>query len=194
MQSLKFLHRRSAAALLTICAASLSALGGSVAGSTFLEGVGNFHKVDDQVYRGAQPTAEGFRSLAKLGIKIVVDLREVGDRSRGEEKAVTADGMRYVPIPMNGMHAPSGAAVARVLDLLEDRSIGPVFVHCRRGADRTGSVIACYRVEHDHWQNDKALAEARSLGMSWMEKGMQHFILTYMPRPFGAPPTAGTLH
>lgn len=169
-------------------------MGGSVAGSTLLEGVGNFHKVDDQVYRGAQPTAEGFRSLAKLGIKIVVDLREVGDRSRSEEKAVTADGMRYVPIPMNGMHAPSGAAVARVLDLLEDRSIGPVFVHCRRGADRTGSVIACYRVEHDHWQNDKALAEARSLGMSWMEKGMQHFILTYMPRPFGAPATAGTLH
>lgn len=169
-------------------------MGGSVAGSTLLEGVGNFHKVDDQVYRGAQPTAGGFRSLAKLGIKIVVDLREVGDRSRSEEKAVTADGMRYVPIPMNGMHAPSGAAVARALDLLEDRSIGPVFVHCRRGADRTGSVIACYRVEHDHWQNDKALAEARSLGMSWMEKGMQHFIVTYMPRSVGVPAAAEAPH
>ncbi len=150
------------------------------------DGVGNFHKVDDHVYRGAQPTTQGFENLAKLGIKIVVDLREPGDRSHGEERVVTGDGMRYVPVPMKGMHAPPGASVAQVLNLLEDSSAGPVFVHCRRGADRTGSVIACYRIEHDHWQNDKALAEARSLGMSWIEKAMQHFILNYMPRPIQA--------
>ena len=151
------------------------------------EGVGNFHKVDDHVFRGAQPTLDGIRYLSKLGIKVVVDLRETGDRSLSEEKAVTAIGMRYEPIPMSGLHAPSIADVTRALNLLEDESIGPVFVHCKRGADRTGSVIACYRVEHDHWQNDKALAEARSFGMSWMEKGMQHFILGYSPRPAGAP-------
>ena len=50
------------------------------------EGVGNFQKVDDHVYRGAQPTEQGFKNLAQLGIKTIVDLREPGDRSRIEEK------------------------------------------------------------------------------------------------------------
>lgn len=146
-----------------------------------LPGVGNFHQVDNHVYRGAQPTNDGFRNLAKLGVKIIVDLREPGDRSRSEEKLVIGDGMRYVPVPMNGMHAPSNKSIAQVLNLLENPSTGPVFVHCRRGADRTGSVIACYRIEYDHWQNDKALAEARSLGMSWMERAMHTTSLTTCP-------------
>jgi tyrosine-protein phosphatase SIW14 len=196
MQSMKFLLWRTAAVLVAFSVGSLSAFGRSA----FLEGVGNFHKVDDHVYRGAQPTTEGFRNLAKLGIRIIVDLREPGDRSSNEERTVAADGMQYVPVPMNGMHAPPTAAITRVLNLLESASTGPVFVHCKRGADRTGSVIACYRVEHDHWANDKALAEARSLGMSWMEKGLQHFILNFMPRlddtptPSATPAAVETLH
>lgn len=150
--------------------------------SLSLPGVGNFHQVDEHVYRGAQPSNDGFKNLAKLGVKIVVDLREAGDRAREEEKLVSSEGMRYVGIPMNGLHAPAATDVAKALDLLEGSSSGAVFVHCRRGADRTGSVIACYRVEHDHWKNDQALKEARSLGMSRLEFGMQQFILHYAPR------------
>jgi tyrosine-protein phosphatase SIW14 len=171
----------------TICAgvafvAALAFATAAPADSSTIEGVRNFHKVDDRVYRGAQPTSEGFRNLAKLGVKIVVDLREGGGRSLNEEKLVAADGMRYVAFPLNGWGAPTLANVTKVLDLLEDASTGPVFVHCKRGADRTGSVIACYRVEHDRWRNAQALAEARSLGMSRLEKGMQHFVLDYLPR------------
>src|SRR5215467_13533184 len=68
-------------------------------------GVGNFHKVDDQVYRGAQPTTEGFQNLAKLGIKTIVDLREADSRSQAEKKVVEAAGMRYINIPLRGMEA-----------------------------------------------------------------------------------------
>jgi protein-tyrosine phosphatase len=66
--------------------------------------------------------------------------------------------------------------------MLEDSSTGPVFVHCRRGADRTGAVVACYRIEHDHWKNERALAEARSLGMRWFGKAIQSYVLNYQPR------------
>jgi len=151
-----------------------------------VQGVGNFQKVDDQVYRGAQPTPEGFRNLSRLGIKTVVDLREPGDRSAGERKIVTEAGMRYISVPMRGMSTPSREDVYKVLGLLEDTTSGPVFVHCLRGADRTGAVIACYRIEHDKWKNAQALAEARSLGMSWFQKAIQSFVGSYQPRNLDA--------
>jgi protein tyrosine/serine phosphatase len=62
---------------------------------------------------------------------------------------------------------------------MEDPADGPVFVHCRRGADRTGTVIACYRIAHDGWQNLKALDEARTFGMSWLERAMRSYVLHY---------------
>jgi tyrosine-protein phosphatase SIW14 len=172
-----FLRRRLAACFVAAAFAGVTALAGPA-----VQGVGNFQKVDDHVYRGAQPTDEGLRNLSKLGIKIVVDLREPGDRSSTEQKVVTAAGMQYVSVPMNGMETPSNESVLKVLALLEDTSAGPVFVHCKRGADRTGGVIACYRVEHDHWKNDRALAEARAMGMYWFQKAIQTYVLGFQPR------------
>jgi tyrosine-protein phosphatase SIW14 len=151
-------------------------------------GVGNFHQVNGFVYRGAQPTEEGFRNLARLGITTVIDLREAGGRSKQEEKTVVAAGMKYVNIPMKGMSAPTPQDMAKVLALLGNESAGPVFVHCRRGADRTGTVLAIYRITHDRWENGRALAEAKSLGMSWVERSMRSYILHY--RPESAPVAA----
>jgi tyrosine-protein phosphatase SIW14 len=144
-------------------------------------GVENFHKLNDSLYRGAQPTDEGFGNLAKLGIKTVVDLREFDSRSAAEKKAVEAAGMKYVNIPMQGTNTPEPAVVAKALAVLNSKDAGPVFVHCRRGADRTGTIIACYRMSHDGWQPAKALQEAKDLGMAWYTKGMQHFIRAYTP-------------
>jgi len=146
-------------------------------------GVGNFEKVNDHVYRGAQPTDQGFQNLAKLGIRTVIDLQEFGDaRSLGEQKSVRAAGMQYISVPMKGMETPDSESVARVLAVLENTTTGPVFVHCHRGADRTGGIIACYRIEHDHWTNDRALSEARSMGMSWYQLAIQRFVQNYKPK------------
>jgi tyrosine-protein phosphatase SIW14 len=154
-------------------------------------GVPNYHKVDDQVHRGAQPSNEGFQNLAKLGIKTVIDLREADGRSQAEKKVVEAAGMQYVNIPLRGMEAPSAEKVAKVLGYFVDTKSGPVFVHCRRGADRTGTVIACYRITHDHWDNKKALAEARANGMSWIERAMQHYVLAFSAPALGTAAAVG---
>lgn len=153
--------------------------------------INNFHQVSDNIYRGAQPTNQEFQSLAHFGIKTVVDLRHEDDHIRNERKIVEAAGMRYVSIPMHGMSTPSDQQVARALSIMNDPASGPVFVHCRRGADRTGTVIACYRVSHDGWSNEKALGEARSLGMSWMERAMRGYVLRYhSPNAPATTPTA----
>jgi tyrosine-protein phosphatase SIW14 len=134
----------------------------------------NFQKVDDDVYRGAQPTYSGFRDLAERGIKTIVDLRDIGEHSQaGEQKVVTGLGMRYFSIPMQGMSTPKDQQIAAVLALLKDVSSGPVFVHCKRGADRTGTVIAVYRIFHDGWNSRRALAEAKSYGMSVFQRAMR---------------------
>src|ERR1700683_1992749 len=169
--------RRLAIAAVAIGIASFSGFA-----QTNLAGVPNFHQVNDRLYRGAQPTDLGFQSLAKLGVKTIVDLRESGSRSVAEQKMVESDGMRYVTIPFQGMSAPSPADVAKVLALFDDTSSGPVFVHCRRGADRTGTVIACYRIAHDGWDNQKALQEAKGFGMSWTEVGMTHYVIRSQPQ------------
>ena len=179
------ISRRFAIATLVIGIASFPGFA-----QTNLAGLPNFHQVNDHVYRGAQPTADGLQSLAKLGVKTVIDLREAGDRSTSERSLVEAAGMRYVTIPFQGMSAPSPANVAKVLALFDDASAGPVFVHCRRGADRTGTVVACYRIAHDHWDNQKALQEAKGFGMSWTEVAMHHYVLRYQPQVNTASGTA----
>jgi tyrosine-protein phosphatase SIW14 len=149
-------------------------------------GVSNFHQVNERLYRGAQPNAEGIRSLAALGVKTVIDLRGEGGRAAGERKVVEGAGMRYVAFPLSSTSAPSETQISKLLALLNDASSGPVFVHCRRGADRTGTVIAIYRIAHDGWDNRKALDEAVADGMSWIEVGMRHFIMRYRAVPAAA--------
>jgi protein tyrosine/serine phosphatase len=113
-------------------------------------------------------------------VKSVIDLRREDEHpTKLEAKAVEAAGMRYFNVPMHGVVAPSEEQVARVLALLDSSADGSVFVHCRRGADRTGTVIACYRMVHDGWDNQKALQEAKSYGMSGLQLGMKRYVMNF---------------
>src|SRR5260370_23033491 len=88
------------------------------AGSS-VEGIHNFYKVDEHVYRGAQPTNEGFEYLAKIGVKTVMDLRGAGEGRRDEESVVTAAGMKYINVPMTGLTPPTEAEITKILAILE---------------------------------------------------------------------------
>jgi tyrosine-protein phosphatase SIW14 len=152
------------------------------AASPAVPGIDRFCKLNESVYRGGQPTDEGFRYLAKLGVKVVLDLREQDARASSEERVVTAAGMRYVNVPMTGLTPPTLAETDKILKLLEDPADGPVFVHCKRGADRTGAVIAAYRIEHDHWDNARALREAKDMGMGALQFQRREYIRSYQAR------------
>ena len=145
------------------------------------QGIKNFHQVDASVYRGAQPTGEGITYLAKIGVTTVIDLREADQRSENEESMVTAAGMKYVNIPMSGLTPPTEAQISEVPGILESKS-GAVFVHCKRGADRTGVVIASYRIDRDGWDNARALSEAKARGMAFDQFPRMSYIRTFQPR------------
>jgi protein tyrosine/serine phosphatase len=165
-------------------ALALPALAGSLP-----EGIKNFYQVDQNVYRGAQPTGGGFKYLAKIGVKTVIDLRAADERSESEESMVTAEGMKYVSVPMTGLTAPTEAQISRILGILE-ADTGPVFVHCKRGADRTGVVIASYRIDHDGWDNAHALSEAKARGMSFFQFPRMSYISAFQPRTLDAKTSA----
>jgi protein tyrosine/serine phosphatase len=146
-----------------------------------VEDVRNFGVVNEHLFRGAAPTVVGLSELSAAGVKLVIDLREAGAATEVEKRQAEKLGMKYTNIPLAPMSAPTAAQMRLVLNLLAQNQAQRVFVHCRRGKDRTGTVIACYRIQHDGWGNERALQEAKGFGMSPLEAGMRSFVMSFTP-------------
>lgn len=155
-------------------------------------GLKDFHQVDANVYRGSQPTAEGFATLAKMGVKTVIDLRGGWVHAPKERSLVQKAGMQYVVERFSGIFEPRDEQIARLLAVMQDPSATPVFVHCRRGADRSGLLIACYRIVHNHWTNQQALEEARTNRLSPFEVLMRRYISRFNPARMNVPAAPGS--
>ena len=129
-----------------------------------LAGVPNFHKVSEALYRGAQPSAEGMRQLRKRGIKTIVNLRSFhSDRDEIGDIDVT-----YEHIYMKPWH-PEDKEVVRFLKIVSDPNRTPVFVHCQRGADRTGTMCAIYRIAVQGWSKTEAIEEMTKGGFGFFD-------------------------
>ncbi|MBV9223284.1 MAG: tyrosine-protein phosphatase [Acidobacteriaceae bacterium] len=146
----------------------------------------NFDRVNDHIYRSGEPSVVGLQELGALGVKRVIDLREKGEATAFEKETLEKLGIKYTNIPFAALSAPSDGQIQSVLKLLTDNDSSPVLLHCRRGKDRTGTVIACYRIQHDGWDNRRALAEAKEHGMSRLERSMQAYILHFTPTSLSA--------
>jgi protein-tyrosine phosphatase len=121
-------------------------------------GLPNFGQVTKTLYRGAQPTPDGFAALQRTGVTIVVNFRD-DEEARREKREVESFGMKYVAIPWSGRRDPSTAQIVQFLDLVRDNPQATIFVHCKRGADRTGTMVAAYRVAVEHSSTADAVAE-----------------------------------
>jgi len=115
-------------------------------------GLPNLHKVSDVLYRGAQPTEDGFRELKGMGIKTVVNLRSFHTDS-GKLNGLTGEHLW-----VKAWH-PEDKEVVRILQLVTNTNSTPIFVHCQHGADRTGTMCAIYRVAVQGWTKEEAIEE-----------------------------------
>jgi tyrosine-protein phosphatase SIW14 len=128
-----------------------------------IQGLPNFGEVTPTLFRGAQPTHEGFKTLAGMGIDIVVDARHrVADP---EAKEVRQLGMQYVAIPWH-CPFPKDDIFLKFLKLLQENPNKKVFLHCGLGEDRTGMMIAAYRMAAQGWTADEAMLEMKQFGFS----------------------------
>lgn len=147
-------------------------------GLPMTDGILNFGKVNDALYRGAQPDDAAIFHLKAIGIKTIISLRTEKEASKTEPIQATACGIIYTNMPLAGMGRPTDDEVTKILSLIQT-SPGPVFIHCTHGCDRTGTIVACYRMQHDHWPVDEAMQEANRYGMSRFERGMRRFVADF---------------
>lgn len=140
-----------------------------------LQGLSNVGRVTTVIYRGAQPQIEGYATLKKMGIKTVINLRT----SKSEKKEVVSAGMKSVEIPLNVLKDVDIKKVNNILDMMADTDNQPVYVHCRQGQDRTGIVIAAYRMKVEGWSLKEAEAEMQAFGFNDIWRELKEFIKKY---------------
>ncbi len=137
------------------------------------DGVSNYHQVSPALYRSAMPGSDGFDALDSTPIRSVVSLRWDAD----PDDLTPETGPRRLHIPIRTWKLTEDHIVS-FLKIVQDPANQPVLVHCKHGADRTGTMVAAYRIVVQGWTKEAALAEMREsrYGHHWMWKNLRNLI------------------
>ena len=138
------------------------------------KGVTNFGEVTPTLYRGGLLKGDGLKALKKVGVNVVVDVHA---NSKHEKSEVEKLGMKYVAIPWH-CPWPHDEVFAKFLKVVHENPGKKIFVHCRLGDDRTGMMVAAYRMAEEGWTADEAMNEMRSFGFTQSH----HFICPGLTR------------
>jgi tyrosine-protein phosphatase SIW14 len=156
----------------------------------------NFRAVKEGVlYRSAQLSLTGLEwAIHDLGIKTVITLRDSASRKEpppdwNEEEFCGTLGINFYRISPRSWSAADGSVpaeegVRKFLEIMDKPDLSPVLVHCFGGIHRTGAFTAVYRMEYDHWTNQRAIDELRANGYTTLEDdwNLLDFLEDYRPR------------
>jgi protein tyrosine phosphatase (PTP) superfamily phosphohydrolase (DUF442 family) len=117
------------------------------------------------LYMGGQPSEEVLEAAKKSGVLHVVNLRGASeDAGFDEENKVAVLGMRYHNPGFSKAEELTVPVFMRLRDLLSNKANRPMLLHCA-SANRVGAVWLAHRVLDDGLAYDKALAEAKQVGL-----------------------------
>lgn len=133
-------------------------------------------KVSDDLWRGSRLREGDYEDLARRGFRSVVNFCEENDDDR--EPAMKAKLVPY-RIPVIDNTVPTVDNVNAFLAIVKDKNCCPAYGHCEAGIGRTGCFVACYRIAIQGWTNERALAEAKEIGLAMPDQ--ENFILEYKP-------------
>ncbi len=120
----------------------------------------NFGQMDEYFYRGAQPDPDDYQTLAAMGIKTIIDLRN--DPTNYEKKNAEAVGIKYINIPMSDKRRPPDSQVVEFFKIADDETSRPFYVHCIGGRHRTGLIGAVYRYNKYGWNYEQVYKEMKN--------------------------------
>lgn len=135
-----------------------------------VQGFHNLYKVDEGMYRSEQPTAKGMFSLDSMGIKTLINLRQTHTDTKEAKKTSLA----LVRISMNAFTISYTDIVVGMKAIMQAPK--PLLVHCKHGSDRTGCIIAIYRIIKCNWTREEAIKEFREGGFGYHEKSFPNIL------------------
>ena len=140
-------------------------------------GITNLARLETTIACAGAITANAVPEIKKMGFVSIINLRvatEAGADVEKEEAAASAVGLRYFHVPFNG--SPDPAAADHFLNAITAKGAEPAFVHCA-GGNRAATMWLIKRLAVDHWDVDRATAEATALGQT--SPVLQKFAIEY---------------
>lgn len=127
-------------------------------------GIPNYAQVTPAIFRGGRPSFQDLRFLQNSGVRTIINLENDDRAVRTELDNARRLGLNEITIPLEYLSAPSDQDIQRILSILQDPSVGPIFLHCKHGEDRTGMVMGLYRVFVQKWTPQNAYREMLQMG------------------------------
>lgn len=144
-----------------------------------VQGADNFYKVSETLFRSEQPTEAGMENIEAFGIGTVISLRS---RQKDVELAKNTE-LNLIHVSMRAWN-PKYEDAVKVMYFLNpnnpETNKKPILIHCYHGADRTGMMVALYRMVYQNWEREEALNEMLNGGYGYhsMWKDIVDFIKT----------------
>lgn len=136
----------------------------------------DFYVVSPGIYRGGRLDQAGVFRLKGLGVKTILNLENDNNEVALESVWAKSAGVTQISMPLSGFFYPEDEDVQKILQVLADPSKRPIYVHCKKGMDRTGIVIALHRVYNEGWTLARAEAERDALGFNpWLTRLDNYF-------------------
>jgi len=126
------------------------------------EAFSNFGVVNPMLYRGAQPDPDKLHLLKEAGMVSIISFR-TGKKEVEKERQISEElGLKFFHIPWKGRNDVKDGQVDEFLHIITEPANLPAFVHCKRGAERTGVMLGCYRVMYEEWAAEEAHEEMKT--------------------------------
>ena len=142
----------------------------------------NFHKVDSDLYRGGRLTCGGLAKLQALGVRTFINLGGADGAIHGCESGAKSAGVRFVSFHISVLQTVlTGVSDGRLRSLFAfiEEAPKPVFVSCYLGRDRTGMIVALYRMKRRELSFKEAEQEAVHYGYRTRFIGLQKTLARY---------------
>lgn len=153
-----------------------------------------FAKVDERLYRGGLPSLQNLKDLKARGIK--TDITLMGEIPVYDTAMVLREkywagkaGIKFVQVTVPTGKMPIGPKISNkqvdaFLKVVMDPANQPCYVHCLHGRDRTGTMVASYRISQNGFTNAQAYAEMKTFGFSETDyPKLAAFVQVYVPTP-----------
>jgi protein tyrosine/serine phosphatase len=164
--------------------AAVSATKFSVGLQTASEAIPKLSIVSSELIRGGQPKEGGLELLKRAGVRTVVNLRMEGDDVSKEELEAKSVGLNFISLPMSVAKRIPEEYVSTFLSIANDPQMQPVFVHCKHGEDRTGAMVAIYRMSTQGWSLDQSYREMMDKGFHRIFLNLAKSVTAFSERTF----------